>query len=178
MSCEQVKEQLDLFFGSEKLPEEIEQHLVKCEDCRAYRRELMLLGEKLGMDSDFEPAPPDLEKAIASVEDRIDSETTTIVPVSWFRQLTRVAAVLLIAAVSYTTYLIGQKHGQEPAARVVDTVVTGTADSVEMDDHFVSILIQDFSSDSYFGAGEQLLDDLTEEELEYLTENMTVGDLL
>ena len=42
------------------------------------------------------------------------------------------------------------------------------SDSAEMDDYFVSILIQDFSSDGYFEAGELLLEDLTNEELEYL----------
>lgn len=179
MKCEQIKEQLDLLFGSNELPEEIEQHLESCEDCRAYHQELRRLSEKLGGDADFEPSAFDLEKAVAGVEDRIDSqETPSIVPVSRLRQLSRVAAVLLIVGVSYTTYLIGQKQGQEPVAKVVDTVLTYTADTAEMDDYFVNMLIEDFSSDAYFGAGEMLLDDLTEEELEYLTENMTVGDLL
>ena len=179
MKCEKIKEQLDLLFGSDELPEEIQQHLESCEDCRAYHQELRRLSEKLGGDSDFEPSTFDLEKAVAGVGHRIDSQKTpSITPVSWLRQLSRVAAAVLIVGVSYTTYLIGQKQGQEPVARVVDTVLANTADTVEMDDYFVNMLIEDISSDSYFGAGELLLDDLTEEELEYLTENMTVGDLL
>lgn len=179
MKCEQIQEQLDLLFGSEQLPEEIQQHLESCEDCRAHHQELLRLSEKLGVDEDFEPSAFDLEQAVAGVGDRIDSQKTpSIVPVSRLRQLSRIAAALLIVGVSYTTYLIGQKQGQEPVARVVDTVVASNADTVEMDDYFVSMLIEDFSSDAYFGAGEILLDDLTEDELEYLTENMTVGDLL
>lgn len=179
MNCEQVKEQLELFFGSEDLPEEVRQHLTGCESCRKHREELLQLSERLGVDGDFEPAPGDLERALAGVEDRINAGSKrSIVPVSWLRYMSRVAAAVLIVGVSYATYRIGQKQAQYGAVAVTDTVVTTVADSTEMDDYFVSMLIQDFSSGSYFEAGGLLLDDLTAEELDYLTKHMTVGDLL
>jgi len=179
MNCAQVQEQLELFFGSEKLPEDIGEHLRNCETCRSHWEELQRLSARLGEDADFEPSPSDLQRAIAGVGDRIKpDEAPSITPVSRLRQFSRIAAVLLIVGVAYTTYLIGRKQAPSTVAVVTDTVVTTAADSAEMDDYFVSILIQDFSSDGYFEAGELLLDDLTEEELEYLTEHMTVGDLL
>jgi len=179
MNCDQVKEQLELFFGLDELPEEVERHLEGCESCRSHREELRLLSERLGEDADFEPSASDLEATIAGVESRIESvKRTSIVPVSWLRQLSRVAAAVLIVAVSYTTYRIGQSQAPTEMARMTDTVEEESFDSAEMDDYFVSILIQDFSSGGYFEAGELLLEDLTDEELEYLTEHMTVGDLL
>jgi len=179
MKCEQVKEQLELFFGNDEFPEDIERHLQGCETCRKHREELQRLSEKLGVDADFEPSRSDLERAIAGVGSRIGSnQAPSIIPVSWLRPLSRVAAAILIVGVSYTTYLIGRKQAQYPTVATVDTVQTATSDSAEMDDEFVSMLINDLSSNGYFDAGELLLNDLTDEEMDYLKENMTVGDLL
>ncbi len=179
MNCNQVREQLELFFGSGELPEDIRQHLVSCEACRSHQEELRQLSERLGEDADFEPSESDIERAVAGIESRIEaSETPSIIPVSWLRQLSRVAAAVLIVGASYTAYRIGQSQAQPDVAMTTGTVVTTDSDSTEMDDYFVSILIQDFSSGGDFEAGELLLEDLTDEELEYLTEHMTVGDLL
>jgi len=179
MNCEQVKEQLELYFGTDELPAEIEQHLQGCTSCRAHRLELQRLSEQLGVDADFEPSASDLERAVTGVGSRIGSDKApSIIPVSWLRPLSRVAAAILIVGVSYTTYLLGRKQAQYPTVATVDTVQTATSDSAEMDDEFVSMLINDLSSDGYFDAGELLMNDLTDEEMEYLKENMTVGDIL
>ncbi len=179
MNCDQVKGQLELFFGSDEMPEEVERHLQSCEACRSHHKDLRQLSERLGVDTDFEPSESDLEAAIAGAESRIESSaTSSIVPVSWLSRLSRVAAAVLIVGVSYTTYRIGQSQAPTEVATIINTIEVETADSAEMDDYFVSLLIEDYSSDGFFEAGGLLLEDLTAEELEYLTENMTVGDLL
>jgi hypothetical protein len=180
MNCEQVREQLELLFGQDELPEEVERHLEGCDACRSHLRELQRLSQQLGADTDFEPSPDDLLRAVAGVEERIKpEEATSIVSVSWLRSLTRVAAAVLIVGMAYTSYMIGRNQAGQPAEIITDTVVTtASADSLEMEDYFVSMLIEDYSSDASFEASSMLLDDITEEEMEYLTENLTVGDLL
>jgi hypothetical protein len=45
-------------------------------------------------------------------------------------------------------------------------------------DDMFELLIEDYGRDVYFDAGERLLDDLTNEELQYLEENFDVNEVL
>jgi len=99
----------------------------------------------------------------------------------------RVAAAVLIVAVSFSVYQLG-KYSQTTEAGGVDPSAGYTYGDVvslwqgdleeEMDEGLISILIDDYISDGYFEAGEALLGDISEEEMEYLVENFEVGELL
>ncbi len=99
----------------------------------------------------------------------------------------RVAAVLLVVGLSYSSYRLGVESNSGPN---LDTLQTADADvnrltvlleydiDEEMDEDLIGILIGDYCTDASYEATATLLDDITEEELEYLTENLEVGELL
>jgi hypothetical protein len=58
------------------------------------------------------------------------------------------------------------------------TALLQSDEVTEMDDDMVSVLINEYSATARIGADEALLGDITAEELEYLTKNLEVGELL
>jgi hypothetical protein len=186
MNCDKARELLELSFGSNDLPAELIRHLQECQTCAAFQAELNELSTGLGSDDDFVLAPADLERAVNAVGSAIaPQETTVVTSLRWLRPMIRIAAVVLVVAVSFSAYQIGKYSGPSATSGDVSSSTYGDIVALwegplenEMDDDFVSILIEDYSDGNYYNAGEALLGDISEEELEYLLENLEVGELL
>ena len=58
------------------------------------------------------------------------------------------------------------------------TAFVQSDDVTEMDDNMVSVLIDEYSAGARIGADEALLGDITADEMQYLMENLKVGELL
>ncbi len=188
MNCNQAHELLELSFGRNDLPTELVRHLSECPNCQAYREHLAQLGDSLGTDDDFAISPAELDRTARAVEQVvIPTPITRVVPRGWLRPMVRVAAAVLIVAVSFSAYQIG-RYTQVSDTVEYDTTADLEYGSVvalweaeleeEMDEGMISILIDDYSAGSYYEAGEALLGDISEEELEYFTEDFEVGELL
>jgi len=188
MNCDQVRAELELSFGTGELSEQISKHLNECESCRAYQAELIKLASNLGDDFDSGFTLAEIEHAVRGVEERIAPvKTKPVISVKWFQPVVRLAAAAMVVLVAYGSYEFGKSR--------VDNAVSGTevmsdsgyggvtallqSDEVtEMDDDMVSVLINEYSTSARIGADEALLGDITAEELEYLTKNLEVGELL
>ena len=188
MNCDQVREELELSFGTGKLSNEVSKHLNECENCRAYHAELIDLASNLGDDLDAGFTITEIEQAVRGVEERIAPvKAQRVISLRWFQPVVRLAAAAMIVLVAYGSYEFGKSR--------VDNAVSGTevisdsgygsvtaflqSDEVtEMDDDMVSVLINEYSTSARIGADEALLGDITAEELEYLTKNLEVGELL
>jgi hypothetical protein len=188
MNCDQVREELELSFGSEKLSDEITRHLSECADCRAYHEQLTHLAVGLGEDEDIDLSSAEIERAIGAVEERLTPVITTpVTRLNWWRPVLRFAAAAMIVLVAYGSYEFGKSRvGSEftESTRSLDTgygsvtAFLGSDDVTEMDDDMVSVLINEYSAGARMGADEALLGDITTEELEYLKKNIQVGELL
>jgi len=188
MNCEQARQELELSFGGTALSDEAAEHLARCETCRAYRDELAALVGGLGQDDNIDLSPAEIEHAVRAVEERISpKQQTRLVSLGWFRPVVRLAAAAAVVLFAWGAYEVGRMQGGSSVAQFDDTTsgyngaltsfLQGDVDE-EMDDGFVSVLIDQYSSDYQFGAGEALIGDISEEELEYFVENFEVGDLL
>jgi predicted anti-sigma-YlaC factor YlaD len=188
MNCESARELIDLYFGHDELPDGLQTHLDQCDSCRIYHDELVRMAGGLGSDSDTPFSIEDLDRAAAGVAQRIDRQPT-VVPLStkWLRPLLRVAAVLLVVGLAYSSYRVGVDSNfsadldtlQNADAEVDElTILLEYEVEDEMDEDLIGILINDYCADASYEATASLLDDISEEELEYLTENFEVGDLL
>lgn len=197
MNCKDVIELLEAGLGITESSEEVEQHLDQCPDCMALMKELQSISRKVNQSSEFEFTPSEIEIAVAAVERRLDSASVdTIVSKSdnrhllifgnWLRPLVRTAAVVLFVGATYGAYKVGQL--QIGTSLVPDSLTVSDngpvesdwtgSDSEEMDAAMISTLINEFSDRGYFEAGEAILDDITDEEMEYFLENFDVGDIL
>ena len=188
MNCDQVREELELSFGAGELSDEISRHLTECENCRAYHAELIKLEAGLGDDFDAGFTLAEIEQAVRGVEERIAPvKAKTAVSFGWFRPLVRLAAAAMIVLVAYGSYEFGKSRVDitiSESGIMSDsgygsvTTLLQSDEVTEMDDNMVSVLIDEYSTTSRMGADEALLGDITAEELEYLKENLKVGELL
>ena len=188
MNCDQAREELELSFGSREPSVEITEHLSKCEVCRSYHEQLTQLVAGLGEDQDIDLSPADIVRAIRGVEQRLTPVLSTpVVSFSWLRPLARFAVAAMIVLVAYGAYELSKTNPDGAVSESDPSVDAGygsvTAflqydDVTEMDDNMVSELIDEYSAGARMGADEALLGDITAEELEYLTKNLEVGELL
>lgn len=188
MNCEQARELVDLHFGLDHIPDELQTHLAECESCRSYHEEMTALAAGLESDTDSPFSVEDFDRATAVVVERIDRQSTVASgPSGWLRPLLRVAAVLMVVGLSYSSYRMGVESNLDAD---LDTLQTAESDvdqltvlleydtDEELDEGMIGMLIDDYCTDASYEATTTLLDDISEEELEYLMENLEVGELL
>jgi len=191
MDCNKIKNILDESFGS-TLPVEIIDHLNSCQSCNDYWQEINTLSSALFNSSDLELSEKELDQAVVNINQVIDNQNSKIIPIankyhSRWLVISRVAAVLAVIMVSYGSFQLGQNNTAVLPQPVIensidifgsDLISWSDEEDQELDDETVSLLIADYTSESGINAVENLLDDLTDEEIEYLEKNFDIGDIL
>jgi hypothetical protein len=188
MSCSHFQDQMLLLFGQERLPEELRSHLAECPSCRAVWEELTDVSEKLGGDDLFFPKDAQVEQWASKVDAAIEEIERDNVPVvtrirkSWYERIPIAAAAALVLGIAIGTYMGGRTAFDTGEAEIASGI-TGIAglyegSDEELQESTVGSLIYDFTAQHSYEASEWLLDDLTEEELDFLEKNFDVGDLL
>lgn len=180
MNCQDIKNELILYVGQSRLPAELADHLKTCLDCRTYIEDLNAVAELAGKDSDFYLSEVELEQAVAGVDralDKIELEAAGNSVGIWRSYIPAVAALIAIVGISLTLSISGLMDGR---VNTVSDLANDTAlvSVDQLEDTELDGLLVDFALERNDGAGELLLDDLTEEEYQYLTENMDIGDIL
>ena len=188
ITCDEAREMLELSFGLEALPAELLTHMQECESCAALHAELFDLATGLGDDTDTVFSSSELERMALAVDAKI--QPSTVVPIGarrWMQPMTRVAAAIVLVAASLITYQMGRNTNviDNPTASVESGYEYGDLSSLwtadleqSVDENVISILIDDYARDSHWGAGDDLVGDITDEEYQYLMENFEVGELL
>lgn len=185
MNCREIQDELLLLIGQEALPDEIQQHLEQCADCRQLWSELKQQAKAVGSDEDFYVDDATVAHLTAQVDERIDKlELTKVTSISsaWKTHIPAAAAVLIMVGISFTVYLTGWLGGDGQQA---DVPQSGEPLIVVAEDEVEDIAQEELSDmlGGFFIDGDQavqavLQDDLTEIEYEYLDENFDVGDIL
>lgn len=188
MNCSHFRDQMLLLFGRKQPPEELRAHIADCPSCRAVWEELTGVSEKLGGDDLFRPDDLQVEGLASRVDTAIEKMGRDNVPVAtWIRRLWHervpvAAAAALVLGIAIGTYMAGRTALESPVAEFAfegtDIVSLYEGADVDLDEGTVDALIREFTAQHGYEAGEWLLDDLTQEELDYLEENFDVGDLL
>lgn len=146
---------------------------------------MLELGGWLGQDSAFYPEPEESELVARVVEREVRAATTvTVVRPVWLVRLSAVAAAALLMI---STVLVVERFSGRQARMAADTTFTQIADSGvqavqseddEMSVETINLLIREVSTRGAFEAGDQLLDDLSDDEVSYLKTALKAGDLL
>ncbi len=157
------------------------------------------LAEHLGADTDFYPDDSEVDMLTARVNNAIDelrpagsySFRRKVSILSWLRRATSVAVVVLLAGTGFLAYIEHRAAEKSPSLEDVgyETVLMSLqkpevvaaaagSDYQALDDTAIDQLLYDYTSNARFSAGERLLDDLSEDELQYLEKNFNVGDIL
>ena len=174
MNCDRVQEELLLLFGSPLIPNELQEHIEQCEQCRRFHEELSGLSRNMPDDDLFYPTRQEAEKIQKRVESGIASRSIFSSP----RVLAVAASVFLVLGVSYISFRGGDSGGPGDN-KTEDTIRAQSGDmETELDAESIEILFENVASDPYRGGYELLLQELTDEELDYLEQNLNAGELL
>jgi len=186
MNCERIQDQLLELFGEKEQSEQIAEHLRGCPECRAFAEELEELSKAAGSNEDFFPDPEITEALIAGVEQKIDRiETTKAVPLhaAWRSYVPAVAALLVVIGFSATAYMLNVFSSQRSltARGEGDTTVAVVAEGVQPDSlnaGDINYILNDYTAQRNGTSSDYLLEDVSQDELEYLENNLKAGDFL
>lgn len=193
MTCIEYRHQLEQSFGQRQLEAGAAEHLNNCAECREYWEQLTSLAEDLPDDANFSVDADTIDTLVQSVDRTIDLSDDTaqtartdshdFSPWTLIKLLPAAAAVLVVVGVGIGGYFVGRTDldsttaiNDQPAAMLLGS--TDESDYDEPDELTYEVLLSDFATDRPYDASEKLLDDITDEEMEYLTQNFDVGDLL
>lgn len=193
MTCTECRQQLEQSFGQIQLEATLVEHLDGCAECREYREQLARLAEDIPDNTAFTFDADTIDRLVRTVDRAIDQANGTtpfakqdsheVSRWNLMRLAPAAAAVLLVAGVGLGGYFVG-RIDLDPTTATNDyqaAMLFGSTDETdydEPDDPTFEVLLSDFAADRPYDASEKLLDDITDEEMEYLAQNFDVGDLL
>lgn len=150
---------------------------------------------RLGSNEDFYPNDAEVDRLVTALSAEIETTAQVSPPEIagnitsirgwWQRVAAMAAAVVLVLGTGWVGYRVG--ISVDSADQVADTehVASGevvamnlTDEDVSLDDSQVELLLREAATADGLALSEELLGDLTEEEVEYLTESFDVGELL
>lgn len=193
MTCTECRQQLEQSFGQIQLEATLVEHLGGCAECREYWEQLARLAEDIPDNTAFTFDTDTIDRLVRTVDRAIDQANGTtpfakqdaheVSRWNLMRLAPAAAAVLLVAGVGLGGYFVGRTNFDPAITTIVQPVATGLSstdesDYDEPDDPTFEVLLSDFAADRPYDASEKLLDDITDEEMEYLAQNFDVGDLL
>lgn len=200
MDCGQLKKELRLQLGTTGLSENQRVHLAECPDCAEFYKELLALEKPLKE----MPVPAMTIRESVLLNERLDTQIELIKSrgIRSYRSAAGLGAlavtVLLVVFISFwNRYSIPETISKNGAAQssyvlaadsAIDNIV-GSIDSTQFamiassDDEPVDSSYYLMAIDSYVqrvgsGAGELILGDISDEELEYLEEKIDWSDIL
>ena len=188
MDCSRFQNEVLLWFGQEGLPEELRDHLAQCPTCRAVWEELVVVSKRLGEDGLFHINDIQVERLASQVDTFLEKhEQDTVGVVTriqkiWHAYAPVTAAAALVLGIAIGIYVAGKPAFESTVTGIPldEASVVGLYEKndEELNEGAVGALIYDFTTQHSYEASGWLLEDLTEEELEYLENNFNVRDLL
>lgn len=182
MNCKQCQHQLLLYFGQKELPENLQEHLLKCNSCKKHKDELDALAEKSGSDKDFYPDDYMTEQMVKRVNKAIDNlEHSKITKTKniWHSYIPAAAAVILFVGLSLIGYLYVLKGNDHQQATInnSDSLIVQT-ENKDLNTEDLPSLLFEFTAENQENARDLLIDNITDEDLKYLEKNFDVGEIL
>jgi predicted anti-sigma-YlaC factor YlaD len=196
MDCDHARREILLGFSRDQetlLSPFLRVHLADCDDCTVFYAEQARLAAIMPDDSRFHPSPAETATLLRTVESRIDrlQESRSLWQSAadrwssrWnWRQLIPAAVSLVftfaLGMLASQVLVGGDQSGVIVSSQAVDPlgIDAGLAET-EPDDTTVTTLLWDVSASYQSGAGDRLLVDISEEEYDYILNNLDVRDLL
>ena len=185
MSCEKYEQELFESFGLSSQSQELQNHLKTCLTCQETFDNLQTLLPEIGVDEHFYQTDEDIVKSVEAVNVKIDQvELAKVVDVNsrWKAYVPMAAAILLIVGVGVIANLVLQLDDTMNTAdnSVVEKIFVSLTDddSQELAQIELSELIDEYSTEYSLDTELNLLDEISEEEYQYLEDNLNIGEIL
>jgi hypothetical protein len=181
-NCEQIKNILRGQFGRPVLDEKENEHIQNCPDCRKYYDELKQLENNI-KETSFEPLRA---TEFALVQDSLEKNINHYLnrAIGFYRFMIRygtsLATVLLLFFVSIISNFddVHYPYEESSVSNELFSYISQSNEEDALDDDYFDLLFFDYVQEHGVYSSELLLGDLYDEEYEYLTKKINVGDML
>lgn len=193
MNCRDFQDELILWFGGD-LPEDRQAHVETCPECRDFWNQLVELQAAIPGDQEFYPSSAEAERLSSRVMQSLPPRSRPGVSTSWRHWLSGAMGRLLrprplgAAAVSVFLLAFGLWWvSSTPGDPIVDSSTLMSELSpgfisdttlYEPESETVDLLVDGLAVLEPTTAARSILDDLSDEEYQYLAKNLTVEDIL
>lgn len=181
MTCEHMREELDLLVGQPELPSHITSHLEVCADCRKYFGELQAISEHMQDHSYFGLNEDESSDLLAGINEAIGPRPTIVTSLRWLRYAAAAAVVTISVSIGYYELRKGVPSETQPSTDSTPAIVSDSlnvVDSLSLSSEDIEQLMQEYTSDVSVTTDPNVLENLSDEELKYVEKNLNVGDLL
>ena len=186
MNCKDIQDTLLENFGVFDISEDIKNHLRECESCRAYYSELENLHKRMGTDNTFKLDEHQITNITEQINEKIDTlevEKETKATPMWKYFVPVAAGLVLVLGLALVGNLIHWFENGNGLAMNDDytdsvMVVISQTDLEDYSGIEIDNILTEYSSQDDVVGEVLLIDDLTEEEYQYLEANLNIGDIL
>jgi hypothetical protein len=185
MKCDLIKDKILEYFGASELPDEIKEHLNQCPECRQFYQEMMSVSAEISQEENYYLTQKEQEQFIAKIDKKIDQhelrKVTDITP-RWKSYVPVAAAIVMILGIALVSQLANLFSGSDQI-NVVENNDSLWIDIDQSDIEFVNnenyenVLI-DYSSVDNSVNSEWIIENVTEEEYQYILDNFDIGEIL
>lgn len=185
MKCDLFKDKILECFGDSELPEEIKEHLNHCSECSQYYKELLKLSKEFDKEDAYYPTKEEQNKFVSDLEKKIDrlelKKVTDITP-KWKTYIPVAAVIVMILGLALVSQLgnLFNSTDQTNIAENTDSIwINIDKDEIEFvnNENFDNVLI-DYSSLDNSLSNELYIQNVSEEEYQYLLDNFDIGEIL
>jgi len=185
MKCDLIKDKLLENFGLLEMPDYVTAHLDECDECRLYYQELLDIKSNVDREDEFYLSQQDQEQFMVQVEQKIDKhelgKVTNVTP-KWKLYIPVAAAIVMILGIALISQIPNLFNGSDQTdITEIDENLWIKIDNAEIEfvnnDNLENVLI-DYSSVESSINDEWMIDDVTEEEYQYLLDNFDIGEIL
>ena len=193
-----IYDELLLYLGQPELPGNLQKAVEEDEEIRQYWLELQNTSQKLGNDDDFLPSNIDADSFIDELNERIDTSLQTkrtpekviTYSPSFYKWAGVAAMFILVAGISIFSLFFNRENGEISSVTIDNRAIAyylGLDPDISIDnydttltlsDNEFQVLVDNYTSQEPYQSLEGVIDDISEEEFEYLQKNFDVGDLL
>ncbi len=185
MDCGKFKNKISQSVGSVFLDADEKIHLEQCPQCRNLYEEYVSLERDLN-DLTIEPLSA---VEFASMQQKLDENINRYNrrAISFYSLFTRYGAGLVaVGFLFFVSLWSGFEYGvyytenseQSDTYYLADNGDENSDEDETMNDDYIGLLLYDYTQNNGYNSGDLLLGDLTQDEFDYLENNLDLGDIL
>ena len=184
MSCKNYEEEIFESFGTIDISNDLQSHLKSCKACNEIYTNLHALSTGIGSDDLFYDSENAIEKRVDEINTKIDEiELSKVIsPARWKSYVPMAAAIFLVLGIGLISKLVLYNNDTNLVADLSQNETTlvslNATETKALSEIEISEFVDQYSSEYRLDNELSLLDDISEEEYQYLEENLKIGEIL
>lgn len=184
MSCEKYEQEIFESFGMNIISGDLQSHLEACETCKKMYEHMKSISTGIGSDELFYDSDVEIEERVEAVNKKIDElELSKVIsPAKWKSYVPMAAALLIVLGVGLISRILlhtsDSQNLSDNANNEVALVSLNANETKTLNEIELSEFVDQYSTEYTLENEMSFFGDISEEEYQYLEENLNVGEIL